>query len=53
MCLRYQSDTFPFSEQSNLDISLINSGFNNFLFSKEANIFQVKIETHFLQSVTL
>ena len=39
MYLRCQSNTFPFSEQSNSDISLINSGFNNFLFSKDTNIF--------------
>ena len=40
MCLRYHSNTFPFSEQSNSGISLVNSGFNNFLFSKDTNIFQ-------------
>ena len=39
MCLLCQSNTFPFSEQSNSNISLINSGFNNFLFSKDTNIF--------------
>ena len=39
MCLRCQSSTFSFSEQSNSEISLINSGFNNYLFSKETNIF--------------
>ena len=39
MCLHWKSNTFPFSEQSNSDISLINSGFNNFLFSKDSNIF--------------
>ena len=39
MCLRCQSNTIPFSEQSNSDISLVNSGFNNFLFSKDTNIF--------------
>ena len=39
MWLRCQSNTFPFSEQSNSDISLINSDFINFLFSKDTNIF--------------
>ena len=42
MCLRCQSNTFPFSEQSNSDISLINVGFINFLFSKDTKIFQDK-----------
>ena len=32
MSLRSHSNTFSFFEQSNSDISLINSGFNNFLF---------------------
>ena len=40
MCLRCQLNTFPFSEQSDSDISLINSDFNNFLFFKDTNIFQ-------------
>ena len=30
-------NTFPFSEQSNSNISLINCGFNNFIFSKDIN----------------
>ena len=39
MCLLCQSNTFPFSEQSNFNIFLINSGFNNSLFRKDTNIF--------------
>ena len=39
MCLRCQSNIFPFFDQSNSDVSLINSGFNNFCFSSDANIF--------------
>ena len=38
MCLRCRSNTFPFSEQSNSDISVINSGFSNCLFSQDTNI---------------
>ena len=38
MCLRCQSNTFPFSEQSNSNISLINSAFSHFFFSKDTNI---------------
>ena len=38
MCLRCQSYTYPFSEQSKSDISLINFGFNNSLFSTDTNI---------------
>ena len=38
MWLRCQSNIFPFPEQSNSDISLINSDFSNFLFSKDTNI---------------
>ena len=39
MSLRCQSNTFPFPEQQNSDISLINSGFNNFFSTKDTNIF--------------
>ena len=39
ICLNFQSNVFPFFEQSNSDISLINSGFNSFLFSNDTNIF--------------
>ena len=39
MCLRYQSDIIPFFDQSNSDVSLINSGFNNFRFSSDTSIF--------------
>ena len=38
MYLRCQSNTFPFSEQSNSDISLINSAFSHFFFSRDTNI---------------
>ena len=38
MCLRCQSNIFPFFDQSNLDVPLINSGFNNFRFSSDTNI---------------
>ena len=40
MCLRCQSNIFPFFNQSNSDVSLINSGFNSFRFSSDTNIFQ-------------
>ena len=33
------SNTFPFFDQSNSDVSLINSGFNNFHFPSDTNIF--------------
>ena len=36
----------------NSDVSLINSGFNNFRFSSDTNIFQMKILIHFLQNIT-
>ena len=39
MCLRCQSNIFSFFDQSNLDVSLINSSFNNFRFSIDTNIF--------------
>ena len=39
ICLPCRSDIFPFSDQSNNDISLINSGFNNFEFSDNMNVF--------------
>ena len=38
MCLRYQSNIFPFFNQPISDVSLINSGFNNFRFSSDTNI---------------
>ena len=53
MCLCCQSNTFPFSEQSNFDISLIDSGFNNFRFTKDTNIFPDENLNSFLQGVTL
>ena len=37
MCLRGQSNILPLFDQSNLDVSLINFGFNN--FSSDTNIF--------------
>ena len=39
MCLRCQSNIFPFFDQSNSDVRLINSGFNNFRFSSGTIIF--------------
>ena len=42
MCLRCQPNTFPYFDQSNPDVSLINSGFNSFLFSSYTNIFPDK-----------
>ena len=39
MCLSCQSNTFPFSKHSNFDLSLLNSGFRNFEFSNDTNIF--------------
>ena len=39
MCLRSQSNIFPFFDQSNSDVSLVNPGFNNFRFSSDTNIF--------------
>ena len=39
MCLRCQSNIFPFFDQSNSDVSLINFVFNNFCFSSDTNIF--------------
>ena len=39
MYLQRQSNTFPFLDQLNSDVSLINSGFNNFRFSSDTNIF--------------
>ena len=39
MCLQCQSNTFPFFDLSNLDVSLTNSGFNNFRISRDTNIF--------------
>ena len=39
MCLRCQSNTFPLFDLSNLDVSLTNSGFNNFRISRDTNIF--------------
>lgn len=42
MCLRYQSNTFSFYDQSNSDVSVINSGFNEFLFPSDTSIFPDK-----------
>ena len=39
MCLRSQSNIFPFFDQSNSDVSLVYPGFNNFRFSSDTNIF--------------
>ena len=39
MCLQCHSIIFPLFDQSNSDVSLINSGFNNFRFSSDTNIF--------------
>ena len=39
MCLRCQSNIVPFFDQLNSVASLINSGFNNFGFSSDTNIF--------------
>ena len=39
MYLQCQSNIFPFFDLSNLDVSLINSDFNNFRFSSDTNIF--------------
>ena len=39
MCLRCQSNIFPLFGQSNSHVSLINSGFNNFRFSSDTNLF--------------
>ena len=47
MCLRYQSDIIPFFDQSNSDVSPINSGFNNLCFSSDTNFSQMKILNHF------
>ena len=52
MSLRCQSNTFPFFDQSNSDVSLINSGFNNFRSSSDTNIFQDENVKSFLLSVT-
>ena len=39
MCLKCQANTFPFSKQTNNDISLINSGLNSFEFSGDTVLF--------------
>ena len=39
MCLRCQSNTFPFFDQSNSGGSFVNFGFSNFRFSSATNIF--------------
>ena len=52
ICLQCQSNTFPFFDKSNSDVSLLNSGFNNFRFSSDTNIFQGENLNNFLQSVT-
>ena len=49
MCLCCQSNTFSFSEQSNSNIFLIYSGFSNFLFSKDTNIFPDQILNFFTE----
>ena len=38
--LHFESNNFPFANQSNSDISLLNSGFNDFTFSgdKDENL---------------
>ena len=40
MSLGCQSNTFPSCDQLNTDLSLINSGFDNFRFSGDPNILQ-------------
>ena len=40
MSLGCQSNTFPSCDQLNTDLSLINSGFDNFHFSGDSNILQ-------------
>ena len=52
MFLRRQSNTYPFFDQSNSDVLLINSGFYNFRFSSDTNIFPDENIKSFLQSVT-
>ena len=39
ICLNCQIEIFPFSNQNNSNLSLINSGFHNFQFSDSTNIF--------------
>ena len=39
MSKQCQSNIFPFFDQLNSDVSLINSGFSNFHFSSDKNIF--------------
>ena len=39
MCFRSQSNRFPFSDQSSSKVYFTNSGFNNFCFSSDTNIF--------------
>ena len=39
MCLRCQSNTLPFFDQSKSNVFFINSCFNNFRFSSDTNIF--------------
>ena len=54
MCLRCQSNTFPFFDQSNSDVSLINSGFKNIFPDGNLKLFFTKcnsIETSFDDSV--
>ena len=52
MCLLCQSNTFPFSEQSNSDISRINSGFTNILFPKDNKTFPDENLNSFLTILT-
>ena len=54
MCLQCQSNTFPFFDQSNSDVSLINSGFKNIFPDGNLKLFFTKcnsIETSFDDSV--
>ena len=53
MYLQCQSNTFPFFDQLNSDVSLINSNFINFRFSHDKNIFVDENLKTFLQSVII
>ena len=53
MYLRCQSNTFPFFDQLNSDVSLINSNFINFRLSHDKNIFVDENLKTFLQSVII
>lgn len=42
---------FSFANQTNLDISLLNSGFNGFIFSRDTNFFpKENLKTFFRES---